>query len=71
MGVWIETALPIGILPSIKVTPFVGVWIETLEIFAKKQTHQVTPFVGVWIETRYTQTASEKMSCHTLRGCVD
>ena len=71
VGVWIETTLIGRERAQCCVTPFVGVWIETLQKSQENVNKSVTPFVGVWIETRYVQTASEKMSCHTLRGCVD
>ena len=35
------------------------------------EAHAVTPFVGVWIETKTGGRVTEKVICHTLRGCVD
>ena len=48
-----------------------GVWIETCWISPARRKPPVTPYVGVWIETLILNNLPVRISCHTLRGCVD
>ena len=48
-----------------------GVWIETCWISPARRKPPVTPYVGVWSETLILNNLPVRISCHTLRGCVD
>ena len=71
VGVWIETGNKVWLQNPCWVTPCVGVWIETIWNGLFFMFGGVTPCVGVWIETREEVRAPQRLSRHTLRGCVD
>ena len=71
VGAWIETTWQY--IKEIGIQKSHPTWVRGLKHHKLKTVSScpVAPYVGAWIETCILQYLPHRLSCRTLRGCVD